>query len=356
MNRVSIREIKDRNDDYENTINALLCFISLTTWEGNQRRPNSYYSFGRRMTTSTSNVISPNQDITPDSVIQVLDDLGFIVEAKISLPADENLWGGILNQIKKYDDDLIGWWTQDEHINNHNVILLLHMSRSVSFKKYRAALIENGDYEPSDNVWGIEFVSSGQRQEYILFRTCWEANNMYNGNLSDRLEISVNVPIEKVKFSYGNIKFYDSKPEPEYLLSIIWQDILTPMKREVEFNKQLKCYPIETDIQTLTNELQKSYGSIALQRSCDIDRNEEREIEYPKGSWVKEALGVLIKLGFASKNDEDNYTIFFRELKLRGDRDLVDYFSKHRAKKEKEEEEDLQRRLFEDEGVNTETT
>jgi len=149
MNRISIREIKDRNDDYENTINALLCFISLTTWEGNQRRPDSYYSFGRRMTTSASNVISPNQDITPDSVIQFLDDLGFIVEAKISLPADESLWSGILAQIKKYDDDLIGWWTQDEHINNHNVILLLHMSRSVSFKKYRAALIENGHYEPS---------------------------------------------------------------------------------------------------------------------------------------------------------------------------------------------------------------
>lgn len=307
------------------------------------------------MTTSASNVISPNQDITPDTVIQILDDLGFIVEAKISLPADENHWGGILNQIKKYDDDLTGWWKQDEHINNHNVILLLHMSRSVSFKKYRDVLIENGDYESSDSVWGIEFVLSRQRQEYILFRTCWEANNMYNCNLSNRLEIGVNLPIEAVKFSYGNIKFYDSKPEPEYLLSIIWQDILTPWKREVEFNKQLNCYLIETDIQTITNELQKSYGSIALQRSCNIDRNDEREIEYPKGSWVKEALEILIKLGFASKDSEDNYTIFFRELRLRRDKDLVDYFSKHRAKKE-EEEEDLQRRLFEDDRVDTEAT
>ena len=178
---------------------------------------------------------------------------------------------------------------------------------------------------------------------------------MFNSNLSNRLEISVSVPIEKVKFSYGNIKFYDSKPEPEYLLSIIWQDILTPMKRDVKFNKQLKCYPIDTDIQTIINELQRSFGSIALQRSCNIKRNDEREIEYPKGSWVKEALEILIKLGLATKDNEDNYTIFFRELRLRGDKDLVDYFSKHRAKKE-EEEVALQRRLFEDEGTDNEAT
>lgn len=354
MNRISIREIKDKNNDYENTINALLCFISLTTWEGNQRRPNSYYSFGRRMTTSASNFISPNQDITPDSIIQVLDDLGFIVEAKISLPADENRWSRVLNQLKKYDDELTGWWTQDEHINNHNVILLLHMSRSVSFKNYRATLIENADYEPSDNIWGIEFVLSGQTEEFILFRTCWEANNIYDRNLSSRLEISVNIPLEKVKFSYGNIKFYDSKPEPEYLLSIIWQDIFTPLKREVEFNRQLKCYPIKTDIQTLTNELQKSYGAIALQKSCNIDSGDEREVEYPKSSWVQEALGILIKLGLALKDDEDNYTIFFRELRLRGDRDIVDYFAKHRAKKEREE--DSQRGLFEDESTDNDRT
>jgi len=117
----------------------------------------------------------------------------------------------------------------------------------------------------------------------------------------------------------------------------------------------LKCYPIDTDIQTIINELQRSFGSIALQRSCNIKRNDEREIEYPKGSWVKEALEILIKLGLATKDNEDNYTIFFRELRLRGDKDLVDYFSKHRAKKE-EEEVALQRRLFEDEGTDTEAT
>jgi len=354
MNKISIRELKDRNDNYENTINALLCFISLTTWEGNHRIPNSCYSFGRRMTTSDSNVISPNQDVKPDCVIQVSDDLGFIIEAKISLPADESHWLRILNQIKKYDDDLLGWWTDNERIINHSVFLFLHMSRSARFRNYRANLIENGEYEASNNTWGVEFVLSGQREDYILFRTCWDANNVYDTSLASKLEISESIPIEKVKFSYGNIKFYDSKPELEYLLSIIWQDIFTHLKSEVDFSKQLKCYPIKIDINYLTNELQKSFGSIALQRSCELDRNEEREIEYPQNSWVKEALEILIKLGLASRDDENSYTIFFRELRLRGDRDLVDYFSKHRVIRERVE--DLQRPLFEEEGTDGETS
>jgi len=354
MNEISIKEIRDKNNYYENTINALLCFIALTTWENNQKRANCYYSFGRRMTTSASNTISPNQDVTPDCVIQTSSDLGYIIEVKISLPSDETHWNKIINQLEKYDDNLIGWWTDDERIPNHNVILLIHLTRSQRFKRYITNLIENGQYDLNDNIWGIEFVSSQETEEYIFFRTFWEAHNIFDRNLSNILNEGKDIPLERVKISYGNIKFYDTKPEPEYLLSIIWQDILTHKKSEVEFNKELNCYPIKIDIRELTKELQRSYGSTALQKSCNIDRNEEREIEYPKQSWVKEALDILCKLELAAKDQENmyTYTIFFRELRLQK-RDIVEYFAKHRAKKEKKEE--MQRKLFEDEMPDNET-
>lgn len=171
MPRITKEEIRERNNDYEGTISALLCFISLTTWEGAQRNPNSYYSFGRRMTTSNANLVSPNQDITPDAIIQILDNLGFIVEAKISMSINESYWHEILEQLKKYDDDLVGWWTENEHIDRHTVVLLIHMTRSVDFNNFREAQIESGLFQSSYDISGIEFILSQQEKEFILFRT-----------------------------------------------------------------------------------------------------------------------------------------------------------------------------------------
>ena len=187
-----------------------------------------------------------------------------------------------------------------------------------------------------------------QQKEFILFRTTWGNDKIHDRTLANRLQSGVSIPLEDVKVSYGNIKFYDCKPEPEYLLSIIWQDIFTHLSREVAFSKQLNCYPININIQSLTQELQKSFGSIALQRSCDLDENDEREVEYPKLSWVREALESLIKLELASKSSEDEYVVHFRQLRLKADRDLVDYFSKHRTKKEKIPGEEEQPQLFEE--------
>ena len=197
-------------------------------------------------------------------------------------------------------------------------------------------------------ISGIEFILSQQEKEFILFRTSWGVDKIFDQTLADRLQSGVSVPLEDVKVSYGNIKFYDCKPEPEYLLSIIWQDILTHLSRNVEYDKQLKCYPININIQSLTLELQKSYGSVALQRSCNLDENDEREVEYPKISWVREALDALITLGFATRLSEDEYTIYFRQLRLKADRDLVDYFAKFRIKREQVSTEETQPHLFEE--------
>ena len=348
MNKITRKELKERNNHYEGTINTLLCFISLTTWGGGQRNENTFYSFGRRMTTSGSNPVSPNQEITPDAVIQVLDDQGFVVEAKITLPMDETYWEKILEQLRKYDDDLVGWWTENSHINRRNAILLIHMARGADFNRFMASQIEKGLYPSNNNVVGIEFVLSRELKEYILFRTRWGIDKIYDQILADKLLRGVPVPLEEVKVSYANIKFYDCRPEPEYLLSTIWQDILTHLAREVDFNKRLNCYPINISIQSLTRELQKSFGSKALQQSCNLRENDEREVEYPELSWVREALELLIKLELASRLSENEYTVYFRHLKLRQERDLIDYFSRYRTKKELISEEGQQPLPFAD--------
>lgn len=339
--KLTLEELKGRNDYYLLTVESLLCFISFATWEKSQETPNIAYSFGRRLTTSSANRNTPNTDVTPDSIIQIDTDLGLIIEVKATLPINQNYWKEYLIQIEKYDDNLKGWWTQDGFIENYNVILLIHTARHRDFRSYRNQLLNEGKIIRSENICAVEFHRSSDLFEYIYFGSSWE--NINDPILSAKLDSGKLIPLEKVKTAYGHIKFYDTPPEVEYLLSIIWQNQLTRMREHIEFNKELKCWPIKVDVQALTSELQASFGSIALQKSCGIDNNSERETEYPTFAWVRKALDVLVELKLAVNIDQDHYKVFFRLLRT----EIIEYFSKHRTiKKKKQEDEDQKQPLL----------
>jgi hypothetical protein len=56
-----------------------------------------------------------------------------VAEVKRSLPSDRTKWRSHVAQVRKYDDDLIGWWTDDNRIGEADTALLLHQSRSRAF-------------------------------------------------------------------------------------------------------------------------------------------------------------------------------------------------------------------------------
>src|SRR5690349_17524957 len=86
--RKEVKKAREKIDEYEGTIHAIWSFLSLTTWDNNSRqeKTNSKYSLGRQMNTSGNNLISKLITITPDVVIQIGQELGYIVEAKYSMP------------------------------------------------------------------------------------------------------------------------------------------------------------------------------------------------------------------------------------------------------------------------------
>jgi len=331
----TLKEIKENINDYITTVNALLCFIALTTWENEQSGGNYYCSFGRTMTTSPYNSISANTDITPDEVLQLSGDIGFVIEAKISLPQNKDLWEDLERQLRKYDDDLIGWWTENDKINKSNSILLIEISRSEEFREYHEKLIQDGKYSSDNRIVGIEFSRADQFSNYIFFRTRW--GHIDDSVLDKILRYGKKKDIQFAESKYGRIKFNDSEPEPEYLLTIMWQDIFTALHREVEYNKGLKCYPLNVDVEDITRELQRGYGSQALQKNCNIEPNAEREVEFPQISWVRSALDILEKLKVAKKNTQNNYAIYFNRLRTE---DMVKYFSKYRKRKKEPPSED----------------
>jgi len=312
--------------NYPYTVETLLCFISLVTWE---RTPYSY-SFGRRMTTSAENQISPNSDVTPDSVIQLSDNIGLVVEIKTSMSRNQDHWRGDINQLLKYDDTLKGWWTDDESIPVHNVIVLIETTRWHEFYKYLFSLRDGGEIIFSDNICGTSFVRAQNTLfiENIIYEQRW--GEIKDRELINKLTGGISIPIERVKSSYGNIKFYDSKPEIEYLLSVIWNDIFNPRRQNSTYNKEFRYYPIDINIRNLTDELQCSFGCIALRGDHSLTQN-EREVEFPQLSWVREALDALVEYGMAKKNTNENYVVFYKLIKT----DLLEYFAKRRLKEKK---------------------
>src|SRR5574341_633625 len=90
------KQVRERIDNYVQTIAALWALISVVTWDPVNRkvRTGSRYSVGRRMTR-----VRGGGDVTPDLVIQLKSDYGLVAEAKRTLPVHENFWVPVVEQL-----------------------------------------------------------------------------------------------------------------------------------------------------------------------------------------------------------------------------------------------------------------
>jgi hypothetical protein len=313
---LSLKKIKEHIEEYQTTVDALLCFVSLTSWDGDQKKEGVSFSFGRRMTTSHTNCVSPDTEQTPDLALQVSTEEAYIVEAKISLPKDKKYWEGELQQLRKYDDNLLGWWSKDGILNSHDLVLLIDISRSHQFSQF---VQEYGG--ESVFVRPAAFIGFSRYQrvdENILFQLEW--GKLSNSKLNRRVDDHIPIPLEKVIASFGSRKFYDAKPEPEYLMEIIWSHIFTDRKSRATYDDNLRSWPFDIEIAELTTELQRSFGN---------HRSSAREDAHPAISWVREAMDLFVALGHAVHKQEDKYEVRYKE--FRGG-DLIDRFAKARSK------------------------
>ncbi len=321
--------VRRKIEDYRTTIQALQSFISVTNWDGeaNQHRPDAHASFGRRMTRNSDEDGAAPNNVTPDAVVQRSLLLGYVVEAKKSLPANDDRpnvdrWRKIIDQLQKYDDELIGWWTQSEIIPTSNVVLLIHQTRLADFRAYLEELVRAGEVTFRHPISLVEFSRSYEVKEFIFLRKEW--GQIEDRDVSRTLISGVSIPIEKLVSSYGEKKFYDTKPMVvEHTMIILWQDLFTAMRVGVDYSDQDKAWLLDVRVHELTLELQKLYGSHGHQ---------DREVEYPKLDWVREALDTFVSIKLARRiNDNGNYTILFKHIKS----DLHEKFASHRKKSQK---------------------
>lgn len=315
----SPESVREQIDSYLATIEALQAFISVVTFDNDAQGvvPGARWSIGRRMNTSSSNLMNPSAEVTPDCVAQRNLTLGYVAEAKRTLPTDRTLWRKYGEQLLKYDDDLIGWWTPDERIEVSCAALLIDINRAVEFVRQFQSLIDTEERVIKGPLSVIEFVRAQQVSPAIMLRIQW--GTISDQGLNDRLLNGISVPIEKVKASYGVRKFHDSKPIVEHTMVILWNDIFNSMRDEQRLDPQSGSQELIVSVESLTEEMQRLYGQYA---------REMREIEFPRRAWIRDAMEKFVRLDLAERRDDDAYVVRFRRLKS----DLIDYFTGPRRK------------------------
>src|SRR5260370_22653565 len=120
------KKLREEIDNYSETVWATVAFAHECKWNDDTKKidPSVRVGFGRPMTRPDK------KEVTPDIVIQRRPDQGTVAEIKHTFPPTSEIERRqeIFTQLKNYDVDLTGWWTDSKQIENHDLVLLTHHS------------------------------------------------------------------------------------------------------------------------------------------------------------------------------------------------------------------------------------
>jgi hypothetical protein len=248
-------------DNYINTVVAALALINVFRWNHLEHRfyPTAKFGVGRRMTTSPSNKVSPSTDVTPDLVLQ-RDQVGTIGEITYSLANDNSHWREKLEQIVKYDDPLVGWWSDDERLDPHDVAFLVPQSRAVRVGDILKAEADDeaGTIKLKCPVAVVGFSRTSGAKEFMTLMKMFGA--LADADLSERLRHGIPVPTDVLIVVYGDRKFFDFEPPMAYLLQIMWDQLFPTYLSEFPAADDKRYTAITVTVDRVTEDLQNNYG------------------------------------------------------------------------------------------------
>ncbi len=310
-----LRQVRERIDNYRQTIFAIWALVSVCTWDkdsgkiGEGRR----FAIGRRMTRVSSGV-----DITPDVVVQLTREVGLVAEAKRTLPADDGRWVAEIEQLRSYGEELSGWWNEGERIRVHDVGLLIHQFHGPRFLAFLKKQIEGGVVFRR-NPCVIEFNVTEQIGQRMFL--CLREGQLAIADLTQSLVDGVPVPMEKVLATYGERAFYDAEQEVEYLMERIWMDFVVGGTEGRVRGSGERHLEVPISAAAVTAGLQAGYGA----------KGGGRDGDYPKVSWVRGAMDRFVAIGLARKVSADQYVVLYRDIKG----DLIERFVTAKARERK---------------------
>jgi len=317
---LEIDEVLDEINNYMTTVRALQAFGDFIAQQDGQGLEDIPHSLARKMRTSPSNSISPDRNVSPDAVIQRSEQFGYVVEAKAGLSEDQRHWRKEIKQVQKYDDDLTGWWTEDEQIDESDVVTLITAPYGTPLAQYAESLAMQEPGLFRGRVSFVEYAHVVRRLECIYLKRV--GGRIEDHTVSDRLSVGEMVPLERL-FAYPSLKkFYSAMPPLEYLMVELWNGIFTDRARDAEFDEGRRRWIIPVTVSQLTREMQELFGSTG---------REHREGQFPKPKWIRATLEAFVRCDLAERLQRDKYQVLFYRIPT----DLVQRFSKQRTTKPK---------------------
>ncbi|MGV8080765.1 MAG: hypothetical protein AB2L22_12015 [Syntrophales bacterium] len=309
MNNKSIR---DQIDDYKDSIFAIIGFANLFRYDDSRKRMRDDLLLcqGRRLRTSLSNRLSPDNEVTPDLCLCDSRRKGIIGEVKRSFPLDQDQWIDDFNQLMRYDDELKQWMTDDGTVDDHEIVLLPEQSRSRAIIRYYEN--EKGNaISFTKNFVIVQFNRSDQAKSFFFFRK--EYGDFVNyPEINSRLEDGVKVPLEKLMLHYEKIKLYDAQPPPIYLMQLIWENIVMFRASMNEKFRSSRRIDVELSIDEIVNELRDNYTFNSVNAN-----NHSYQPDIPHRSWIIESVDLFVRFGLAKWNDaaKTGCVIYFKKFK-----------------------------------------
>jgi hypothetical protein len=271
--------LQNEMDDYIDTIHAIIGFMNLYRFDDVTRtmKKDVLLFQGRKFWKE----LDAENYVTPDLGLLSLEKLGVLGEVKKSFPKDETHWMDDFKQLMSYDEDLIGWPSADKKAEQHDIVLLVHLTRGAKVKQY---FEERHDKEISFKrpFVLVEFSRSDERNKYYFFRKSF--GNLSNSVVDKKLSDGVPIPMQVFAVEYSTVQLYDSMPPLPYLLQLIWTNVVVEKaSKDPKFEKLKKNQKVtvELRIDEIVNTLHQGFSFHTLHGT-----HGEGQIKVPKKEWI----------------------------------------------------------------------
>lgn len=311
------KRIQAQIDDYRDTIFSILGFCSLWFFDAatNQNRTYVKVFQGRHLSpVDKDSQITHEQhkkDVCPDLGIVIRDQVGILGEVKKNFPKGHDERGKeIFAQLKAYDQELIGWPTNNERLQSHELVLLVHQTTSRAAQDFYTKDVKEGDLRFDRPFSIVQFNRSDQRVPYFFFQLVEGKIDKIEGSVD--LYHGIQVPMKNLLALYSVIKLYDAKPPLAYLLNLIWDHVLTPLASEdpkferLRINQKLEITVVVEDI------IKRLHEGFSFFRWHTQYPN--RQPQVPHKEWVQEACQFLVEVKEARwAKDNTELIVFYRK-------------------------------------------
>lgn len=300
--------LREQIDDYSDTIYAILGFLNFYRHDYQKITGEQVRVFqGRRLDRDEGTTV------TPDIGILLEKGNGLLGEVKHSFPSNRDFWMESFEQLKKYDQHLVGWPCDDELCQKHELVLLTHVFRSADVRKFFLEAVEGGQISFDRPLVIVEYHRSDQSKPFFFFR-------LSHGSLSeeivnDKLSSGCPVPMEAFVKQYSKIKLYDGPTPIPLLMTIIWQEIVfrrasNDTERFLQLKKNQKL-EVSLSLKEITEELQDNYSFKPLH----IDYDQARQPEVPRKEYVRNACQTFVgsKEAKWANKDHDQVIFYFKK-------------------------------------------